>query len=219
MQTFKHKDGIVLQELKTKNIDGKRHYVTPAGNYPSVTSITSQLSAEGIKAWRARVGEKEAQKIITKASIRGTSVHKLCEDYVNNIEVKESNDVFEQIKSELDQHLGTIYAVEAPLYSDKLKVAGRVDLIAEWKGKLSIIDFKTAKKTKKEEWIEAYFMQESAYAVMFAERMGWDKPLDKINMDIVTIIGVDGQDQAQMFEKKSKDYYPEFKRLRDQFQG
>tara|TARA_R100001377_G_scaffold46396_2_gene26627 strand:+ start:2902 stop:3561 length:660 start_codon:yes stop_codon:yes gene_type:complete len=219
MQTFKHKDGIVLQELKTKNIDGKRHYVTPAGNYPSVTSITSQLSAEGIKAWRARVGEKEAQKIITKASIRGTSVHKLCEDYVNNIEVKESNDVFEQIKSELDKHLGTIYAVEAPLYSDKLKVAGRVDLIAEWKGKLSIIDFKTAKKTKKEEWIEAYFMQESAYAVMFAERMGWDKPLDKINMDIVTIIGVDGQDQAQMFEKKSKDYYPEFKRLRDQFQG
>jgi len=219
MQTFKHKDGIVLQELKTKNIDGKRHYVTPAGNYPSVTSITSQLSAEGIKAWRARVGEKEAQKIITKASIRGTSVHKLCEDYVNNIEVKESNDVFEQIKSELDKHLGTIYAVEAPLYSDKLKVAGRVDLIAEWKGKLSIIDFKTAKKTKKEEWIEAYFMQESAYAVMFAERMGWDKPLDKINMDIVTIIGVDGQDQAQMFEKKSKDYYPKFKRLRDQFQG
>ena len=219
MQTFKHKDGIVLQELKTKNIDGKRHYVTPAGNYPSVTSITSQLSAEGIKAWRARVGEKEAQKIITKASIRGTSVHKLCEDYVNNIEVKESNDVFEQIKSELDKHLGTIYAVEAPLYSDKLKVAGRVDLIAEWKGKLSIIDFKTAKKTKKEEWIEAYFMQESAYAVMFAERMGWDKPLEKINMDIVTIIGVDGQDQAQMFEKKSKDYYPEFKRLRDQFQG
>ena len=156
MQTFKHKDGIVLQELKTKNIDGKRHYVTPGGNYPSVTSITSQLSAEGIKAWRARVGEKEAQKIITKASIRGTSVHKLCEDYVNNIEVKESNDVFEQIKSELDKHLGTIYAVEAPLYSDKLKVAGRVDLIAEWKGKLSIIDFKTAKKTKKEEWIEAY---------------------------------------------------------------
>ena len=219
MQTFKHKDGIVLQELKTKNIDGKRHYVTPGGNYPSVTSITSQLSAEGIKAWRARVGEKEAQKIITKASIRGTSVHKLCEDYVNNIEVKESNDVFEQIKSELDKHLGTIYAVEAPLYSDKLKVAGRVDLIAEWKGKLSIIDFKTAKKTKKEEWIEAYFMQESAYAVMFAERMGWELPLEKMNMDIVTIIGVDGQDQAQMFEKKSKDYFPKFKELRDQYEA
>ena len=78
MQTFKHKDDIVLQELKTKTIDGKRHYITPGGNYPSVTSITSQLSAAGIKAWRAKIGEVEAQKIITKASIRGTSVHKLC---------------------------------------------------------------------------------------------------------------------------------------------
>jgi len=216
MQTFKHRDDIVLQDLKTKNINGKRHYVTPNGNYPSVTSVTSQLSAEGIKAWRARVGEKKAQEIITKASTRGTSVHKLCEDYINNLEVEESNDVFEQIKSKLDKHLGTIYAVEAPLYSSKLRVAGRVDLIAEWKGKLSIIDFKTAKKTKKEEWIEGYFMQESAYAYMFAERMQWKE--DFYPKDIITIIGVDGKDEAQVFEKKAKDYLTKFKVLRDAYE-
>ena len=90
MQTFNHRDDIVLRDLKTKNINGKRHYITPDGNYPSVTSITSQLSAEGIKAWRARIGEKKAQQIITEASTRGTSVHKLCEDYINNLIVEES---------------------------------------------------------------------------------------------------------------------------------
>ena len=216
MQTFNHRDDIVLRDLKTKNINGKRHYITPDGNYPSVTSITSQLSAEGIKAWRARIGEKKAQQIITEASTRGTSVHKLCEDYINNLKVEESNDVFEQIKGKIDKHLGTIYAVEAPLYSNKLKVAGRVDLIAEWKGKLSIIDFKTAKKTKKEEWIEAYFMQESAYAYMFAERMDWNEEF--YPKDIITIIGVDNENEAQVFEKKSKDYLGRFKELRDQYE-
>jgi genome maintenance exonuclease 1 len=218
MQTFKHRDDIVLKDLKTKNINGKRHYITPGGNYPSVTSVTSLLSAEGIKAWRARVGEKKAQQIITESSTRGTSVHKLCENYVNNIEVPDdSGDVFKQIRGELDKHLGTIYAVEAPLYSDKLKVAGRVDLIAEWKGKLSIIDFKTANKPKKEEWIEGYFMQESAYAYMFAERMDWKEEF--YPKDIVTIIGVDGKDTAQLVEKKSKDYLGRFKELRDQYEA
>ena len=82
---FKHLDLELSPDLKTKNKDGNRYYVTPSGElYPSVTTITSQLTKEGIKAWRKRVGEKEANKISTQASRRGTKVHKLCEDFLNN---------------------------------------------------------------------------------------------------------------------------------------
>ena len=218
MGNFKHEPiDLGYTDLVATTTDTGRTYACPDNrNYPSITTVLSILSEDAIREWRARVGEKKAQEIITKASTRGTSVHKLCEDYINNLEVEESNDVFEQIKSKLDKHLGTIYAVEAPLYSSKLRVAGRVDLIAEWKGKLSIIDFKTAKKTKKEEWIEGYFMQESAYAYMFAERMQWKE--DFYPNDIITIIGVDGKDEAQVFEKKAKDYLTKFKVLRDAYE-
>jgi len=225
MQTFKHKDGVSFKELKTKTINGKRHYITPNGNYPSVTSITSQISAEAISAWRARVGNEEAQRIITKSSTRGTKVHKLCEDYVNNIQVNESNDVFEQIRGKLDKHLKKVWAIEAPLYSDGLRVAGRVDLIGIWEHSktkeqsLAIIDFKTSAKSKKEEWIQGYFMQESAYAAMFAERMGWDKPLEQIDMNIVTIIGVDGKDEAELYQRRSIDYFPDFIKWRDKYEA
>ena len=61
---FVHKEGLDYKELKTKNIDGKRHYVTPNGNYPSVTTVTSLAIKDGIKAWRERVGEKEANNAL-----------------------------------------------------------------------------------------------------------------------------------------------------------
>ena len=221
MQTFKHRDDIVLEDLKTKNINGKRHYVTPNGNYPSVTSVTSFDSAEGIKAWRAKIGEKKAQEIITKASTRGTKVHKLCEDYINNISEEHHDPVFNSIKRELDYNLGTIYAVEAPLYSDDLRVAGRVDLIAEWgpdpdNRKLAIIDFKTSTKVKKEEWLEGYFMQEAAYAFMFFERM--NQKTEFMIKKIVTIIGIDHKGQADVKVKNPGKYIDKFIDLRNRYE-
>ena len=94
---FVHKEGLDYKELKTKNIDGKRHYVTPNGNYPSVTTVTSLAIKDGIKAWRERVGEKEANKIASQAARRGTKVHKICEDYLNNIDL--NYEEIEPIKS------------------------------------------------------------------------------------------------------------------------
>lgn len=215
MREFKHKH-IQLNELTTETIGGKRHYVTPNGKYPSITSVLSILSKDGIIAWRKRVGDKEANRISTQAARRGTNVHQMCEDYLNNeLDQKKflphEKDMFYPIKKALDKSIGEIYAQEAPLYSDYLGVAGRVDCIAEWDGRLSVIDFKTSRKLKKKEWIGGYFQQASAYAVMWEERTGI--PIDKL----VIIVTVDDEDEAQVFVEKRDNYVGELINTISQF--
>ena len=79
---------------------------------------------------------------------------------------------WEALKPLLTENVGVIRAQEIPLYSDELKVAGRVDLIAEWDGELSVVDFKTSKRIKDRSEISNYFMQACAYALMLEERTG-----------------------------------------------
>jgi genome maintenance exonuclease 1 len=215
---FVHKEDINYQELKTKNIDGKRHYVTPEGNYPSVTTVTSLAIKDGINAWRKRIGEKEANKIAGQAARRGTIVHKICEDYLNNVKINYeeitpiNHFLFKQIKPILDIRLQEVYGLEVPLFSKYLRVAGRVDLVGMWDGKVSIIDFKTASKRKRRDWITNYFMQESAYAVMFEEMFGI--PVSQI----VTIIAVEA-DEPQLFIEKRDDWIGGFIELRDKWES
>jgi RecB family exonuclease len=204
--TFIHKD-FQLEELETETIDGKRHYVTPTGKLPSITTVLSILSRDAIKAWRKRVGEEEANKISTKASRRGTSVHAMCEEYINNdLDAKKylpnDRETFNSIKPVLDEHIDNVYAQEVPLWSEYLGVAGRVDCIAEWDGRIAVIDFKTSRKPKKKEHISGYFQQASAYAVMWEERTGI--PINKI----VILIAVDGE-QPQVFIEKRDNYIHE----------
>ena len=211
---FKH-SLIEFDDLKTETINGKRHYVTPEGNkYPSVTTVTGLSTAKGIQEWRKRVGEKEANKVSSQASTRGTKVHKLCEDYVNYIDMDFSDVnpvnlfMFKQIKPILDTYLEEVFAIECPLYSDYLKVAGRVDCIGLFKGKPAIIDFKTANKRKMKKWIGNYFMQEAAYAVMFEE-------MTKIPItQLVTVIAVT-QDEPQLFIERRDDHIAIFQQWRD----
>ena len=200
---FAHKD-FQLEELSTETIDGKRYYVTPSGKLPSITTVLSILSRDSIKAWRARVGEKEANKISTKAARRGTNVHSMCEDYINNdLDAKKylpnDRETFNSLKPILDEHLDNVYAQEVPLWSEYLGIAGRVDCIAEWDGRIAVIDFKTSRKLKKKEYISSYFQQCSAYAVMWEERTGI--PINKI----VVVIAVDGE-EPQVFEEKRDNY-------------
>jgi len=215
---FVHKEEFEYQNLKTKNINGKRHYVTPDGNYPSVTTVTSLAIKDGIKEWREKVGEKEANKIAGRAARRGTKVHKICENYLNNIEINYediepiNHFLFKQIKPILDTRLEKVYGVECALYSNFLRVAGRVDLVGIWEGKVSIIDFKTASKRKRRDWITNYFMQESAYAVMFEER--YKIPVSQI----VTIIAVEA-DEPQLFVEKRDDWIGGFIELRDEWEA
>ena len=176
MKTFNHV-GSDLQELKTKNIDGKRHYVTPNGSYISITSLLSNLNKDSISRWRKRVGETEANRISTKASRQGNSVHKLCERYIQNEEgfLAESMphlvEMFESIQPLLER-INNIHCVEGALYSDDLKLAGRTDLIAEFDGNLSVIDYKTYRKIKNWEMCHSYFMQGAFYAYAYEERTG-----------------------------------------------
>lgn len=214
---FTHVKPPELQELETETVDGKRYYITPSGKkYPSVTTVSSFASAKSIQEWRKRVGAEKANKISTQAAVRGTAVHKLCEDYINNIEdytkkhMPVNIQAFNSIKPIIDDHLNNVIMQECPLYSDYLEVGGRVDCIAEWNGVLSVIDFKTSRKIKKKEWIKGYMMQESAYCVMFEERT-------KIPIkQIVTIITVDNE-QPQVFTEDRDNYIWDFINVRQQF--
>jgi genome maintenance exonuclease 1 len=210
---FKH-TLVEFDELETVTEDKKRFYLTPEGNkYPSVTTVCSLATIDSIKKWRKRVGNEQANKISSKASSRGTKVHKLVEDYVNNKELDFENVLpvnlfmFKQIKPILDTYLENVYAIECPLYSDYLETAGRVDCIGTFKGKPAIIDFKTANKRKQRSWIHNYFMQEAAYAVMFEERT--KIPISRI----VTVIAVE-QDEPQLFIEKRDDYINLFQQYR-----
>lgn len=201
---FEHKK-IDFTELETTTIHGKRHYVTPKGFYPSITTALSILSSEGIAAWRMRVGEKEANRISTQAARRGTNVHQMCEDYVNNeLDLRSflphERAMFNSVKGTLDKSLGLVYAQECPLYSDYLGIAGRVDCVAEFNGRLSIIDYKTSSKIKSKKYIGAYFQQAAAYCVMFEERTGI--PIDQI----VIIIAVEDESEPQVFIEKRDDH-------------
>jgi len=221
---FKHVGCDIDYDLETETINGKRFYKTPEGLlYPSVTTITSQHGKDKIIEWRKRVGEEEANRISTKASNRGTKVHKICENYLNNEEdyartnpahihktMPDTIAMFKSLQPLLDEHVNNIHALEIPLYSHHLRVAGRVDCIAEYDGKLSIIDFKTSGKLKEESWIKGYFMQCSAYAVMYEERTGI--PVSQI----VIMIAVDSE-HPQVFIKKRNDYIKDFISYREAY--
>ena len=215
--TFKH-ELVQLKELNTKSSDTGRFYETPEGqSYPSVTTITGLLSKASILAWRQRVGDSKADAITKAATTRGNKVHKMAEMYLRNEMASQINlfedpmphieNMFFQLTELLDNSIGIINAIEAPLYSDQLKVGGRVDVIAEWDGELAVIDFKTSSKPKKESWIDGYFMQSSAYALMFEELTGI-----KINK-IVIAIAVENN-RSQVFIKNSTEYLQQFIDLR-----
>lgn len=216
---FNHVDhGITLPVVTRETTEAGRKYFTPEGNtYPSITTVLSILGKEQIKAWRARVGEAEANKISTQAGVRGTAVHTLAENYLNNESDWSKGAMpanvfsFNQIKPILDKNINNIYMQEAFLYSDKLKCAGQVDCIAEYDGVMSIIDFKTSRKPKKEEWITNYFIQASFYAAAFYELTGI-----AIKQGVI-IITVDG-DEPQVFKVNTFEYLKHFMSVRKKYE-
>lgn len=202
---FEH-DPLPALAVTRVDLPGSRYYDCPTGKYSSVTGIIGEaLGKEHLEAWRKRVGEERSTKITTQAANRGTAVHQLCENYLNNQEqfaraAMPSNILtFNGIRPVLDQHVNNIMGIEHMMYSPTLKAAGTTDLIAEYDGVLSIIDFKTSLKVKKEEWITGYFLQSTAYAMMVEEMYGISVP------QIVVIIAVDHED-AQVFVKQKDQY-------------
>jgi genome maintenance exonuclease 1 len=180
MGNFKHEPiDLGYVDLVAKTTSSGRKYAAPNGiKYPSVTTVLGILSEDAIRKWRHRVGEEEANRVSHRASTRGTAVHAVLERYVDNEEdyFKDANLIvksnFAEVKSILDKRLTKVYAQEAALYSEHLGMAGRVDCVGVWDGKNSIIDYKTSAKPKKKSYCEGYFIQETAYAIMWEERTG-----------------------------------------------
>lgn len=177
---FEHVDfKLDYEDLVAETTESGRKYFTPDGKaYPSITTVLSILSAKSIAAWRKRVGEEQANAISRQASGRGEDVHAIIEKYLDNDPnytkgyLPHIVNSFKDLQPIFDSRIGKIYAQEAPLYSDHLGCAGRVDCVAEFDGQISIIDFKTSRRHKTKDKIHNYFMQESAYAIMWEERTG-----------------------------------------------
>ena len=201
---------VELQTITATNKDGVRLYATPEGNkYPSITTVLSVRNKKGLMEWRKRVGNDVANNIARTAAARGTKVHHMCEDYLNNMEFDYPDEwskhrrknflahcLFSRMKEKALCNIDNIYAQEAGLYSDKYKVAGRVDCIAEYNGVPSIIDFKTSTKERNDKYNENYYIQGSAYAEMFGERTGIE-----ISQVVILVVTEDGTVQEFIKEK------------------
>jgi len=216
--TFNHikKYSEKLPDLDTINIEGKRHYVTPQNQfYPSVTTVLSGQNREGIDQWRKEVGEGVADTLMRLGAIRGNAFHKILENYLDNKDISIYKNkvlataLFNRVKSQLDR-IDNIFAQEKTLYSNNYCIAGRVDCIAEFDGTPSVIDFKTSTKEKKSLWIENYYLQETAYSLM------WEEQTSLPVGQIVTIIACeDGAvqtfiEQRDSFVTKLEDCIAEY---------
>ena len=213
LKKYEHIEVLGIPKLSRQNIAGERHYVNEKGNtYPSITTILSIRGKEAIYEWRKRVGNEEANRITKRSTTRGTQFHSLLEQYflnqITDVDKFRSDAIarnpgvwylFLEAVQELEKNIGKIYCIEDYLYSDEYGVAGAVDMIAEWDGRLSVVDFKTSNSAKKEEWIENYFIQGTAYAKMFTERTGIE-----CNQLIIFVVPDDGIPQT--FIKRVDDY-------------
>lgn len=195
-------------DLDAETTESGRVYKVPGGKlYPSITTVLSAYNKKAIYEWRQRVGDEEANRISRLASGRGTKLHNTVEKYLLNemsdmkmqTMMPDIKEMFCDIRKPIDENIGDIYGIEQPLYSHKLRLAGRCDCIAEWDGELAIVDWKTASRTKEKDNILNYFMQASAYAVMFEELTG--KPIDKI------VVAIAVQSELPQIFVESKEKY------------
>lgn len=195
----------ILKLEKITESNGIRHYITPEGNqYPSITTVLSTMNGDWLTSWKAAVGIEEANKVSYRATSRGTKIHHLFEEYIREGFLDYTNtmpDVRAMVKNTVPylNIINRVLVQETPLYSDRLRLAGTPDLVAEWDGELSIIDYKNSSHPKDEKDIEGYFSQCTGYAIMLYERFGL------MAKQIVVIIAVEGH-LTQVFVRRTKDY-------------
>ena len=205
---FVHKP-LNFEEVNATTSESGRVYHTPVGDLPSVTTILGQrMDTSHLDLWRARIGIEAAEKVTTQASNRGTAVHNLAEKYLLNDPqwrrgaMPINVDTFRTIKPLLDNGIGDIYGLEVPLYSRRLNCAGRTDVLAQWYGVNSVIDFKTSKRVKDKSKILNYFLQATCYSVMLEEMKGLIFP------QLVIVMMVDFDDPIVFVEPRDKYIEP-----------
>ena len=204
---FNHMAPPNLQELKViQSATGKRFYVTPDDNkYPSITTVLGIKEKPALTNWRNMLGEKKAKSETKRCSDRGNAVHLMAERFINNekeytrgqaaVHIRE----FNKLKFKLNA-IDNVRGQELALYSDVLKVAGRVDCVGEYNGTLSIIDFKTSNNNKAEDLIQDYFLQATAYAIM------WHELTEEAIENIVIMMSVENGMVPLVFETQIDKY-------------
>ena len=202
-------------------LNGSRHYSVNEENLPSVTTILKATESEEKKAklaeWKQRVGHKQAEIISREATTRGSSMHDYLEKFLLgklNLDLLGDNTrermmADQIIENGLRNKLDEIWGCEATLYYPG-KYAGAADWIGVYENKETIIDFKQSNKPKKEEWIENYFIQGSAYAEMFKEHFG-----EEVTQIVILIVTEEGT--TQVFKKNKVDYLPKLKQAVEDF--
>ena len=202
-----------LPVTKGKKVDGFRFYDIDGKAYPSVTSVLGIKKKAELQGWREKIGENVANWEMGRAARRGKATHLLVEEYLKGKTPSERGvlplGLFKLLRPYIDQ-IDNIHLLETIMYSPKLTIAGQVDCIAEYNGKLSVIDFKTANKERQESWIDNYFLQTTAYAQMYEETFG--KSIDQI---VILLASEDGS--VQNFVKEKKDYMTPLMKSIDEF--
>ena len=220
MANFIQLDESKFPKSKGMNQNGFRFYNIDGKNYPSVTSILGIKKKEGLEQWRKNVGEEAAKWEMARAARRGKATHTLVEQYLKGEPLTERSvlplGLFKLIRPYVEQ-IDNIHMIEQVMYSKELGLAGQCDCIGEYNGKLSVIDFKTANKERKEAWVDNYFLQTTAYAIMYEELYG--KPIEQI---VILQAGEDGschsfvkqkKDYLSQLEKDIKDFYKYYEEL------
>jgi genome maintenance exonuclease 1 len=183
--------------------DGQRFYTLPSGQIvPSVTTVLGAKPKPHLENWKKKVGEQEANRIVSVSKGRGTRLHTLAENYLKNkslgTTMPDAMEMFLSVKPIINR-INNIQYQEQNLWSEKYGIAGTCDCIAEYEGKLSVIDFKNSRKIKAKEWITDYFIQCTAYACMYEELIG--KSIEQS----VIIMAVENE-KPLVFIEKTSDY-------------
>ncbi len=189
-----------LESLVAVQGEEGRTYQTPSGiKLPSVTTVTGFEGKEGFDIWR-RKNPAESVRVVD----RGNKIHSMMEHLLKNEEVEltenvEIDSLFHMLKNHVEDHIDNVYALETQMWSESIGLAGRVDCICDYDGKLSVVDFKGSNKEKAESGIKNYFQQATAYALMYQEITG--RKVEQIVILVANETGV-----LQEFKRKPIDY-------------
>ena len=203
-------------EIKQINSPSGRQYQVGEKRYPSITTILNRTKDKsGLDSWRERVGNQVADHIMHTSMDIGTATHEMIERYLNKEDpytplpplLVQAH--FNNLKKYLKK-MGAVHGIEKRLYSDTLGVAGTCDCICEYDGKLSIVDYKTKRTLQNIDWLEDYFIQTTAYAIMWAEHF-----VQEIQQLVILISSEDGMSQEVI--RHPHDYVTSLRRRINDF--
>ena len=213
-KVYSHAECPPLPVLTQTTINGKRHYVTPDGAFISITSLLSSQVPDSIISWRESIGNDVADHIMRTAGRRGTRVHKLVELALSNKPLGDITDygvlpvaLFDMMQPALDK-IDQIMALEQPLYSAELGIAGTADTVCSYDGVPSVVDYKTASKIRED--VERHMIQGAFYASAGT----WQT---KMPIDQIVIIMAAEDARMQVFKDKPSVYLDKLRQLAAQY--